>query len=109
MLHLWRGVEHKEYRKKWTDADTEYIIKNHKTMTVREMADALRFKVGRVDSRLHRLRLAGVIERTKLRKLEQREKEYILKNKNRKTIQEITKELGRSHSTVRRFIRKEGL
>lgn len=108
MLHLWKDVEHKEYRKKWTDADTEYIIKNHKAMTVREMAEVLKFKIGRVGSRLHKLRVAGVIERTKLRKLEQKEKDYILKNKNRKTIQEIAKELDRSPSTIRRFLRKEG-
>lgn len=108
MLHLWKGVKHKKYRSKWTDADTDFLIKNHGKLSVQEIADALEFKHGRIESRLHKLREEGIIEKTKLRKLEQKEKDYILKNKNRKTIQELAEELDRSQSTVRRFLRKEG-
>lgn len=108
MFHIWKGVKHKEYRKKWTDADTDFLIKNHNKMAVQEIADALKFKRGRIESRLHRLREEGIIEKTKLRKLEAGEKEYILKNKNKKTIQEMAKELDRSKSTIRRFVNKAG-
>lgn len=105
MLHLWKDVEHKEYRKNWTDADTEYVIKNHKTMTDREIAKVLRFKKERVSSRLHVLRESRVIADVRVRRLDEKEKEYILKKRNIKTIKEIAEHLNRAESTIRRFIK----
>lgn len=40
---------------------TDFILKNHKTMTLQEIADALNMTKGAVKSRIHRMRKSGEI------------------------------------------------
>lgn len=95
----------------WPAEHEQFIIDNHKKMTIEQMSKSLGKTHDAVHHRISKLIREGRLER-KVKALDDSEIDYIVENYSEQTVKELAKNLGRTFYSVRwavERLKKEGV
>lgn len=101
------NIGHKVKTSFWTDEEKDYIAKNAKSKTVKEMSEYLKRSRASIRTYLYTYNIDYI--KTCRTSLQEDEKEYIKKYSKTKILTEIAKDLGRTVGTIRRYYEENNI